>query len=69
MAEERMTPPPFVDVVPDAGGWTIGSIVAVAEGTDAAASIGSGLIGSGASAFAAVDEVLRGSSGVFTTGP
>jgi hypothetical protein len=41
MADERIMPPPLPDVVPDAGGWTSGSVVAEAVGTAAAGSIGS----------------------------
>jgi hypothetical protein len=40
MADDRIMPPPLPEVVPDAGGWTSGSTVAVAEGTAGAASIG-----------------------------
>jgi hypothetical protein len=41
MAELRIMPPPLVDVAEDGGGWIIGAVVAVAEGTGGAGSIGS----------------------------
>jgi hypothetical protein len=42
MADERMTLPPLEPVVVEAaGGWTMGSTVAVALGTEAAGSNGS----------------------------
>ena len=52
MAELRIIPPPLPEVVPDAGGWTIGSDVAYADGTGGAASRGlaSGLVLSAISA-------------------
>jgi len=42
IAEERIMPPPFPEVVADAGGWTIGSTVAEADDTAATGSIGAG---------------------------